>query len=178
MDLAAVCLLLFAVALGAWGLAGRLGRRLLPAAFAVTIGCLLVAYLGAVEQRAATAAFAGVGAAVAVAGLSLLVLRLDFEMAAEEIGAIPISPWSFVDRRRRWREFERHFWPAVAAHAWARGRQAAPPAQAGPRSGSAEVEESLHSLDRPGRPSLFVLVRRDPYGRLLDAAAFDPEDYL
>ena len=44
--------------------------------------------------------------------------------------------------------------------------------------GSTHVREKIHSLQRSGgRSPLLVLLVTDPDGQLLDAAAYDPDDY-
>jgi hypothetical protein len=43
---------------------------------------------------------------------------------------------------------------------------------------SPQAHEKIHSLRRSGgRPPLLVLLVTDPDGRVLDAAAYDPDDY-
>ena len=39
------------------------------------------------------------------------------------------------------------------------------------------VGETVHSFARSGRSALLVFVRLDRRGRVLDASAFDPDDY-
>lgn len=40
------------------------------------------------------------------------------------------------------------------------------------------VGEALYSLEREGRAALLIYLRRDSSGHLLDATAFDPEEYV
>lgn len=50
-------------------------------------------------------------------------------------------------------------------------------APAARRSRAEGVVETLHSLERHGRPALLVLMGRDREGHVLEATACDPEDY-
>lgn len=165
MELLAIPISLAAIALSAVAITTPHGRSLTPALFAALIACAGVAHLGASHGDALAAAVAAAGAAVSAAGLCLNILRVDAHLTAEEVGLVPVLPaWSLLDRRRRWREFEHDFWTAVRAHASLRRTFEGP-------------ADTLYSFARKGRLSLFVLVRRDRDGQIVEASAYDPEEH-
>jgi hypothetical protein len=161
--LLAVPLTMLAIVLSTIALTTPHGRGLMPALFAMLVGCGGFAYLAAAHGATVAVAIAASGAAITALGLCLNVLRVDAHLAAEEVGLVPALPaWAWLDRRRRWRSFEHHFWASVRAHA-SIGR---------PAGGAGEA---LYSFQRKGRQALFVLVRRDRDGQVLEASAWDPE---
>ncbi|HEX8754672.1 MAG TPA: hypothetical protein VF731_14760 [Solirubrobacterales bacterium] len=163
MELLAVPLTLLAIVLSTVALTTPHGRGLMPALFAMLVGSGGFTCLAAAHGASFGAAVAASGAAITALGLCLNVLRVDAHLAAEEVGLVPVLPaWSWLDRRRRWRSFEHHFWASVRAHASV-GR---------PAGGAGEA---LYSFQRKGRQALFVMVRRDRDGQLLEASAYDPE---
>jgi len=122
--------------------------------------------------------------------MAAVIFTVDARLAAKgnaKGGVEALRPSLRIGAARRWREFERHFWNQVEALTWASTRlsghqssehhseEKPPPKDA---SRSPNVAESLHSFERNGRAALFVFIRSDHDGQVLDAAAYDPEDYL
>jgi hypothetical protein len=150
-----------------------LARAVAPALFALALGSLIVAYVAATEERLLGLFAAVSGAAIAGAGLIAVILTIDARLAAKgtaNAGPTALRPALALGGTRRWREFEQHFWAHVDAQDWASARLS------GLRPGAA-VAEALYAFQRRGRAALFVFLRRDAAGRVLEAAAYDPEDY-
>lgn len=145
-----------------------LARATLPALFALAAGSLVLAYVGAAQGRPLSVVSASVGAAIAGAGLVVAVLTVDSRLAATGMadgGRLALRPSLAIGGARRWRRFERHFWAHVTG--------------VDPdRQSRRKVADTLFAFHRQGRAALFVLLRRDAEGRLLEASAYDPEDYL
>jgi hypothetical protein len=176
---------LLALSLLALGVRGPLCRAISPVLFLLAVGAGLLGYLEASRGDPAACGAAVASAAIAGVGLIAVVLRTDARLrVAEEIGSRPtIAVLPSLGRRRRWRSFERDYWAQVAAVHWARNTHlASPPARRrrvalDPDARGQPTALALYSFVRPGRRPLFVFVRQDPLGRLLEAATYDPDDY-
>jgi hypothetical protein len=167
-----------------------LARAIAPSLFALTVGSLVLAYLGAKEGQLLSVVAASVGAAIAGAGLVTVILTIDARLAAKgtaNAGPTALRPALAIGGARRWREFEQHFWAHVDAYDWATARLSGGPFAHQPQGAPAPdgdggarraVAEALYAFQRQGRAALFVFLRRDATGRVLEAAAYDPEDYL
>jgi hypothetical protein len=184
MQIAALASPPLAIALLTISLSGDLARPSAPVLFAQTVASLTVAYLSSVAGDMLGVVAAAGGGLLACAGLIAVVLTIDARLTAKGNAngdASAIRPWLWLHSTPRWREFEHHFWASVGAHTWAgnlavRSREGTEQDRlASP--GAESSSENLYSLKREGRLALFVFVRRDRLGRLLEAAAYDPEDY-
>lgn len=158
-------------------------RAIAPGLFLLVVVSLMLAYLGAAAEEPLALNAALCGAALGCAAIVAVILTIDARLAAKgnaNGGVEAIRPSLRIGAARRWREFERHFWDQVEALKWASTEHHPSddqqPAEAASRSRN--VAESLHSFERNGRAALFVFIRSDRDGQVLDAAAYDPEDYL
>jgi hypothetical protein len=176
---------LLASSLFAFGVRGPLCRAIFPVLFLLTVGAFLLGYFAASRGDTAACGAAVAAGVIAAAALIAVVLRTDAQLrVAEEIGSRPtITVLPTLGRRQRWRSFERDYWAQVGAVHWARSTHLASPlarrrrVALDPDAGSQPTALALHSFVRPGRRPLFVFVRQDPCGRLLEAATYDPDEY-
>lgn len=176
---------LLASSLFAFGIRGPLCRAISPVLFLLTVGAFLLGYQQANSGDGPACAAAMAAGAIAGAALIAVVLRTDAQLrVAEEVGSRPtITVLPTLGRRQRWRSFERDYWAQVGAVRWARSTDLASPqarrrrVALDPDARSRPSALTLYSFVRPGRRPLFVFVRRDPLGRLLEAATYDPDDY-
>ena len=148
-------------------------RAIIPALFLLVVASLTLAHLGAAAEELHVLIAASCGAALACVAIIAVIFTVDARLAAKgnaKGGVEALRPSLWIGAARRWREFERHFWNQVEALTWASTAKDA--------SGPGKVTESLHSFERAGRAALFVFIKRDRDGQVLDAAAYDPEDYL
>jgi hypothetical protein len=192
MEIVALASPFVAVALLAFALRRDLVRATAPVLFALMVASMLLAYVGAHLRDTLSCFMAALGAAIAGVGLVAVVFEADAQLEAEEKGeaAVPTRPWLWSGRARRWREFEGEFWAHIAFLTWtterrrsarrARVGRSRVEASAEPRNDRPvppPVSEALFSFKRKGRAALLVFVRRDHLGHILEAAAYDPEDY-
>jgi hypothetical protein len=165
-------------------------RAIIPALFLLVVASLTLAHLGASAEELHALIAASFGAALGCAAIIAVIFTVDARLAAKgnaKGGVEALRPSLRIGAARRWREFERHFWNQVEALTWASTRlsghqssehhseEQPPPKDA---SRSPNVAESLHSFERNGRAALFVFIRSDRDGQVLDAAVYDPEDYF
>jgi hypothetical protein len=158
-------------------------RAITPGLFLLLVVSVMLAYLGAAAEEPLAMNAALCGAALGCAAMVAVIFTVDGRLAAKgnaNGGAEAMRPSLRIGAARRWREFERHFWDQVEALRWASTQH--PPSDDKHPAGAAgrprDVAESLHSFERTGRAALFVFIRSDRDGQVLDAAAYDPEDYL
>lgn len=166
-------------------------RAIIPALFLLVVASLTLAHLGAAAEELHALIAASFGAVLGCAAIIAVIFTVEARLAAKgnaKGGVEAIRPSLRIGATRRWREFERHFWNQVEALTWASTRlsghqsgehhsgEEQQPAKDGSRSRN--VAESLHSFERTGRAALFVFIKSDRDGHVLDAAAYDPEDYL
>jgi hypothetical protein len=153
----------------------------------LVVASLTLAYLGARAGELLPIITASCGTVFACAAVIAVIFTVDARLAAKGNAngdADAIRPCLRIGAARRWREFEHHFWAQVGASTWASTRlsgyrstnRRASGEEHLPRVG--RVVESLHSFERTGRAALFVFIRSDRDGRVLEAEAYDPEDYL
>lgn len=151
-----------------------LARAVAPALFLLAAVSLVIAYVGAAEDRLLCVLAAAAGSAIACGGLVVVILTIDSRLATKGTangGPMALRPSVALGGARRWHEFEQHFWAHVHALDWA-----SPKLRGSARSTA--VAEALYAFQRRGRAALFVFLRRDEHGRVLEAAAYDPEDYM
>ena len=166
-------------------------RAIAPGLFLLVVVSLMLAYLGAGAEEPLALPAALCGAALGCAAIVAVIFTVDARLAAKgnaRGGVEAIRPAVAIGAARRWRRFERHFWDQVEALTWASNRlpghlstehHSSDDQQPADSAGSSrKVAESLHSFERTGRAALFVFIKSDRNGRVLDAAAYDPEDYL
>jgi hypothetical protein len=162
VEIIALAIAPIAAGLAAAGLRTDFAQSLTPALFFLTVAALGLTYVGSVQGSLLCLVAASVGAGMAGAGLVATVLTIDARLARKgtaNAGPTALRPSLAIGGARRWREFEQGFWALVDGD------------EQGPS------EEALYSLQRQGRAALLIFLKRDSSGRLLDAAAFDPEDY-
>ena len=161
-----------------------------PALFRLMVASLTLAYLGAAAGVLLALIAASCGAVLGCTALIVVIFTVDARLAAKGNAngdATAVRPSLRIGAARRWREFELQFWAQVGALTWAStrlsghsstDRSSSEGGKLAHASGnSRRVAESLHSFERAGRAALFVFIRSDSDGRVLDAAAYDPEDY-
>jgi hypothetical protein len=166
-------------------------RAIIPGLFLLVVASLTLAHLGAAGEEPRALIAASCGAALGCAAIVTVIFTVDARLAAKgnaRGGAEAIRPSLAIGAARRWREFERHFWDQVHAVTWASTRRSGHQStedrssdeqQAAQSAGEPHnAAESLHSFERSGRAALFVFIKSDRDGRVLDAAAYDPEDYF
>jgi hypothetical protein len=166
-------------------------RASTPGLFLLAVASLTLACLGAIAGDLLALIAASCGAVLGCVAIIAVIFTVDARLAAKgnaKGGVEAIRPSLRIGAARRWREFERNFWHQVEALTWASTRLSGHRsteqhssdeqklAQAAGRS--RKVAESLHSFERTGRAALFVFIKSDRDGRVLDAAAYDPDDYL
>jgi hypothetical protein len=146
-----------------------------PALFFLMVAGVALAYVGAAEGQPLCLIAASAGAGLAAAGLVATVLTIDSRLAAKgtaNAGPAALRPSLTMGRGRRWQDFEDRF----QAHVESFDTTVEAPVGAVGRD-AGRFAEALFPLEREGRAALLIFLRRDEGGRLLDAAAFDPEDY-
>jgi hypothetical protein len=163
-------------------------RAIIPGLFLLVVASLTLAHLGAAAEELLVLIAASCGAVLGCAAIIAVIFTVEARLAAKgnaKGGVEAIRPSLRIGAARRWREFERHFWNQVEALTWASTRLSGhkstehhPEEQQPAKSRPPNVAESLHSFERTGRAALFVFIRSDRDGQVLDAAAYDPEDYL
>lgn len=166
-------------------------RVIAPVFFALAIGAALLAYVCATRDETPATVLASVAAVIAGGGLIAVILETDARLKATEGDELPAPtlPWRWGGRGPRWREFEGDFRAHVAILSCTAERRrysrretlARRRAEGSERQDTPPVlppSEALFSFERRGRSALLVFVRSDHFGHLLEAAAYDPEDYL
>jgi hypothetical protein len=189
MEILALALPLVVVVVFGFTLRSDPPRASAPVLFGLIAAGALLVYITARDENLVPCLAALYGVGIAVAGLVAVILETDSWLAAAEADEphIPTLLWRRSNRAHRWRKFEGDFRTHVAFLDWMaerhRGDHRRPRAERKgipPVDGGASMPdaEALFSFQRKGRAALLVFVRRDRLGNLLEAAAYDPEEYM